>query len=84
MLLLAIFQSNNNSEGRGGLGGDGKKLPREIILRTMSTPKAYNLEDILYDNQDRGSVAETSGTSQDNITTLTPSVRTKMEIASYF
>ena len=47
-------------------------------------PKAHNLEEILYDNQERGSVAENSDPSQENSTTLTPSVRTKMEIASDF
>ena len=36
------------------------------------------------DNQERGSVAETSSPSEENIATLTPSVSTAREIASEF
>ena len=45
-------------------------------------PKAHYLEEILYDNKERGSVAETLDTSEENSTTLTPSVRTTMNIVS--
>ena len=37
---------------------------------------------MVYDNQERGSVAETSLTSEVNSTTLTPSFITTREIAS--
>ena len=38
----------------------------------------------MYDNQERGSVAETSAPLEENSKTLTLSVRTTMEIASGF
>ena len=47
-------------------------------------PKAQNLEDILYDNQERGSFAETLAPLEDNSTNLTPSGRTTMEIVYAF
>ena len=84
MVALAIFNSNHNSEGRGGLGGVDSSPQGKSSFSSLVLPKDHNLEEILYDNQERGSVAETSAPSQDNSPTLTPSVRTKMVIASDF
>ena len=47
-------------------------------------PMAQNLEEILYNNKNRGSVAKTSEPSEETSTTLTPSVRITMEIAYNF
>ena len=47
-------------------------------------PKYQNLEDVLDDNQERGSVADTSSPSEDNYTTVTPSISITREISSGF
>ena len=84
LVALEIFHSDHNSEYRVSSGGVESSPREKSAFAPWVLPKAHNLEEILYDNQERGSVSETSARSQDNIKTLTPSVRTTMEIAFYF
>ena len=51
------------------LWGKGASIPLGIL-------KAHNSEEMVHYNQDRESVADTSAPSEENITTLTPSVST--------
>ena len=65
-LALEICRSNNNSEVWGGVrGGRGGSIP-------WGSPKDYNPEDKVDNNQERESFSETSALSEENSTTITP------------
>ena len=84
LLALTIFHSDNNSEVRGGLVWMESSPRGKSSVAPWVLPKAHNLEEIMYDNQERGSVDETSAPLEEKSATLAPSVRTTMEIASDF
>ena len=81
---MEIFHYNHNSEGRGGSGGTEIILQGKAASVLQDTPKDNNLAEMLDDNHERGSVAKNSPPSENNNTTLTPSVITTREIVSNF
>ena len=84
LLVFVIQHCNHNSEGRGRLERIEIRLQGKLAAVLWGHIKAYNLEEMVDDNQERDSVAETSHPLEDNNTTLSPSVRIAREISSKF